>query len=364
MVPYSDKIVVMVLVASAALFSSGAVSAEEEADKGRTEPAAPVKLEQVVKKDVRVHVTLIGTVEPLRKSRVASEIEGLVVEFPVRLGLKIKQGDVLARIDRTSLRLDLKEAEAGLAETRENYRSALSELKRVEVLFRQKTTSSREYDRARYAVSAFKQRITALEARIEAIRYDLKRCTIRAPFNGFVVAEHTQLGEWLTEGGGVVTIADIDPVLVTVPVPDRYIRFVAPGQSVDVLFEFLPEENRKGGTVRGIIQEGNEQARTFPVQVTLENKDFSILAGMSAMVRFPMGEPKPSLLVHKDAVVTDGDRHHVFIVHDGKARLVGVRKGEAHENRVAVTGEIADGDWVVVEGNERLRPGQPVRAIE
>jgi multidrug efflux pump subunit AcrA (membrane-fusion protein) len=108
---------------------------------------------------------------------------------------------------------------------------------------------------------------------------------------------------------------------------------------------------------------GNEKARTFPVQLEVDNPDFSILAGMSASARFPVGKPTTVLLVNKDAVVTGNDEHHIFIVNDDKAHLIAVKKGRAYGGQVAIQGNVSAGQRVVVEGNERLQPGQPVEII-
>ena len=325
--------------------------------------AVPVKVEKVVQKTVRPFISLIGTAEPYRRSTVASEVEGPVIDFYVRLGQRIKKGQVLARIEKTPLILALKQAEASLAEVNENYKNALSELQRNEELFKKKTISIRRYDVAKYSANALKQKILALEAKIEVIQYNVARCSIEAPFSGFVVEEHTQVGQWLQKGGTVVTIAEMDPILVTVPMPDRYIRFVKPGQTVDLKFAFLAGNKKREGSVRGILREGNEKSRTFPVQITVENNSFSIMAGMSCGVSFSVGRPYPSLLINKDAVVTSSDSHHIFIVKDGKAHLVPIKKGQAYGGHIAVEGDLLEGQPVVVEGNERLRPGQAVRVI-
>jgi RND family efflux transporter MFP subunit len=335
------------------------VTGEEKEKK-----ATPVKVDKIIKKTVRPFTTLIGTAEPYRKSTVASEIPGLVIDFSVRVGQRVKKGDLLASVETRPLSLDLQQAEASLAEANENYKNALSELKRTEELFKKKTISSRRYDVALYTANAMKQRILALETRIAAIKYDIEKCLIKAPFSGFVVEEHTQVGQWLEKGGEVATIVDMDPILITVPVPDRYIRFVRPGQTVDLNFEFMARNEKRKGSVRDVIPTGNEKARTFPVQIKVANSDFSILAGMSSGVRFPVGQPQSSLLVNKDAIITKGNEHHIFIVNDKKSHLIPVAKGPAYGSYVVVEGKISEGQLAIVEGNERIQPGEDVRILE
>ena len=326
--------------------------------------ASPVRTEIVAQNHVRPLITLIGTAMPNRKSIVAPEIEGLVTHFPVTKGQKIKKGDVLVRVERKPLLLELKSAEANLAEAKENYENAFSELTRSKELLKKKSISSRAYDDALYTANALNKKIMSLKAKIELIQYRLEKCIISAPFGGFVVEEHTQVGQWLKEGDEVVSIIEINPILVTVPVPDRYVHFLKKGQRVDLEFDFLPGNKTRKGFVRDIIPEGNEKSRTFPVQVSVANEDLSILAGMSCKVSFPVGEPYEALLVNKDAVVTSGDSQHIFIVRNGKALSVPVEKGRAYGSLVVVKGKLSAGEMVVVEGNERLRSGQQVKSMK
>ena len=326
--------------------------------------ASPVRVEIVAQKQVRPVISLIGTAVPNRKSIVSPEIEGLVTHFPVTKGQKIKKGEVLVMVERKPLLLELKSAEANLAEAKENYENALSELTRSKELLKRKSISSRAYDDALYTANALNKKIMALEAKIELIQYRLEKCVISAPFGGFVVEEHTQVGQWLKKGDEIVSIIEINPILVMVPVPDRYVHFLKKGQQVDLELDFLPGDKTRKGFVRDVIPEGNEKSRTFPVQISLTNNDLSILAGMSCKVSFPVGKPYEALLVNKDAVVTSGDSHHIFVIRKGKALSVPVDKGRAYGSLVVVSGKLTAGEMVVVEGNERLNSGRVVRFIE
>jgi RND family efflux transporter MFP subunit len=294
---------------------------------------------------------------------VASEVEGKVIAFGVRRGEAVEENGILARIDPRALSIDLEFARAQLMEAQKNYENANLELQRSEKLIRQKSISSREYDDVRFQAAALESRIRALRSRIEAIRYDLERCTVRAPFSGFVVAEHTEVGQWAKKGGAIAEIADLDPIVVTVPVPDRYVRFMEPKQKLRVLFHALGQEATVEGTVRALVPEGNENARTFPLEILVPNAENRLLAGMSCEVQFPVGPERDQNLVHKDAVVAGGDTFHVFAVREGKAVLVPVEKGQAYDGSVVVQGDLREGETIVVEGNERLQPGQAVEII-
>ena len=355
----ASKIILFVL----AIFLVGAFDSVGGAEQEKPKPR-PVKVEKVIKKSVRPYITLIGTAEPSMKSTAASEVQGLVIDFPVRAGQAVREGDILARVESTPLLHELKQAEAGLAEAEANYQNALADFETKEALFKTKAISSRDYDDIRFRVNALNQKIAALKAKIEPIHYQIDKCVIRAPYLGVITEEHTQKGQWLTRGGPVVTLVNLDPIRVSVPVPDRYIQSIKPGDRVQLDIEFVTKGKKITGRVSYIIPQGNEKARTFPVHVLVENRNNEIMPGMSAQVHFPTGEPYEALLIHKDAFSGNGEQDHVFVIRDGKAELVSVKKGRAYGSLVVTEGSLSAGEMVVVEGNERLRPGQEVEAIE
>lgn len=341
----------------------GNLDSLEGAEQKKPRPS-PVKVEKVIKKPVRPYIILIGTVEPSMRSTAASEVQGLVIDFPVRAGQAVQEGDILARVESTPFLHELKQAEAGLAEAEANYQNALADLETKEALFKTKAISIRNYDDIRFRVNALNQKIAALKARIEPIHYHLDKCVIRSPYSGVITKEHTQKGQWLTRGGPVVTLVNLDPIRVSVPVPDRHIQSIKPGDLVQLDLEFINKGKKITGQISYIIPQGNEKSRTFPVHVLVENRDHAIMPGMSAQVHFPTGEPYEALLIHKDAFSGNGEQDHVFVVRNGKAERVSVKKGRAYGSLVVTEGHLSAGEMVVVEGNERLRPKQEVEAIE
>lgn len=352
----STGLVLMVLI----LAGADGISAQPE----QAPESAPVRATPAIRREVKPYVRLIGTSGAFRRSVVASEVEGRVVAMEARRAQAVDRNGVLARIDRTRWALQLKQARAELREVQQTYQNAVLELKRTRTLYQEKSVSSRQYDDARFQASALENRIAALQARIESIEFDLTRCVVRAPFAGFVVEEYTEEGEWAKEGGAIAEIVDIDPLLVTVPVPDRYVLHVAPDQTFAIRFQGLNRESEQEGTVRGVVPKGNEAARTFPVEILVPNPEGDLFAGLSCEVRIPVGPAESRLLVHKDAVVAGGEGYHIFVVREGRAVFVPVEKGLAYEGFVAVRGEVRDTEPVVTEGNERLRPGQPVHILD
>ena len=307
---------------------------------------APVVVSRIVQMDVPRPVKMVGTVFPLRESIVACEIEGLVEEFPVKRGDYVKKGQVLAKLRTTSLEIQLKGAEA-------DKHLALIEYQRAEELYGSETISHQELDE-------FETKLVAQEAKVEGIEDNIGKCTITAPFDGKITEEYTEVGQWLDQGGRVVSMIQLDYVKVRIPVPEKYIQNLKVGDECKVSFSALGGIVRNGHIIH-IVPQANARGRTFPVYVKLDNIDETIKSGMFAEAAFEIGPLLSATMILKDGVVRRGGREFIYLVVDGKVTEVTVRTGIAHKNLIQIMGDVKPGRDVVVRGNERLRNEQNVQ---
>jgi RND family efflux transporter MFP subunit len=381
-------------------------------------PPAPVQTAEVFELEVADERTFVGNVAPTRTSIVGNEFAGLVVEFLVHEGDRVAAQQPLARLRTTVLQTRLDSARAELAvrkavlaelengsrpEAKREARARLDqaaadlELKRwklqaAERLRKSKTISIDELREAELAVRAAEEREKEAQAalelveagprkeRIDQARADVsvqaaavarleeeeRRHTIRAPFEGYVVSERTQVGQWLAIGDPVVEIAALDQVDVVIPVLEDFIGGLSEGTTVAVSIGALPGEIFTG-RIHRIVPRANPRARTFPVKIRFANARVGtgvrVKAGMFARVKLAVGEKRKALAVPKDALVLGGPRPVVFRVDpkEGTVAPVPVELGVAHEGFITIQGALQIGQRVVVRGNERLRPGQRVR---
>jgi HlyD family secretion protein len=195
---------------------------------------------------------------------------------------------------------------------------------------------------------------------------------VRAPFDGYVVAKHAERGQWITRGAPIVELASAE-VEVTVAVPEHYIGAIQLGDPATVQVGALAARQFPA-TIDRIVPRADARARTFPVKIRLENPGTQnghlLKGGMLAQVTLQVDQPRRSLLVPKDALVLGGQQPLVFVVREDpqtgelKTVPVSVTLGVAQEHRTEVTGALEAGERVVVEGNERLRPGTIVRLMD
>ncbi len=383
---------------------------------------APVVVSPVVERELRQDLSFVGTVRASRQSRVASDVEGRVLQLVVREGQSVEAGQELVRIRSTELdielagaraELDLRQqellelkngtrpeelerAEAVVASTQaevlyrewalkktenllknqgtseDSYRQALLALERAQALAREARaaldlavagprTEAIAQAEARVAVQA--QQILRLEDR--QLRYQ-----VRAPFAGYVVAELTEAGQWLDRGSAVIELAQLDTLKVSVAVPEDFVTQLQLGDSVKLVIDAVPDEDFVGEIVQ-IVPRADLSSRSFPVHIRLINRvrlGMPLLqAGMRARALLSVGDSRPALLVPKDAIVLGGRQSLVYVLVDdpenagGKlVQPVTVKLGSAWLDALKVEGELQVGQQVVVRGNERLRPGQAV----
>ncbi len=326
-------------------------------------PAAPVTVSVVTQKEVRKPVTLVGTVEPLRKSLVSAEISGIVVEYPFSEGEYVEEGQVIASQNVSKLKLMLNEAVNTQNESKARLRLAEDELRRMSELHEKGIVSKSQLDNAVSEKDALVARQKLLQSRINQFQYDLEQTNVRAPFNGYITEEHSQVGEWLDSGDNVVELIDIDTVQIKVDMPEKYVHMIKTGEEVNVTFNSLPGKEFTGEIV-SIVPQADRSSRAFPVKINLENKDHVIKSSMSARVSFLLGETVEVKLVPKDAITDSSGTKMLFVVRDGAAVPQPVITGIEDEGRVQVEGEVNVGEQVVVRGNERLQPMQPVEVIK
>lgn len=324
-------------------------------------PAALVRLGQVVQKEVESKVPLTGTAEAHRMITVASQVEGLVLRGEVAEGQKVSQGQALITLDTSRLDSQLAEAKAVLADNQALLEQLKRDLQRNLKLSQRKAVPLKSLEEAQTAAERQTAVVERQRENIKQLALDLRDAQIRAPRDGIVVKRLAWRGEWVKKGGPVLTLAVLDPIKVVVKVPERYLPELAMGERVCATADALPG-HEFCGQIQAIIPSGDDKSRTFPVQVRIANPSAQLMPGMFMRVSLEVGRRHQALLIPKDALVMSGDNLSVFTVQGGKAVPIPVRVVASHGNMLEVSGGLKAGMAIVTVGNERLYPGQPVRA--
>lgn len=335
--------------------------------------AAAVGMETVNVQSIAETVPLFAEVVTAREGKIASRIAGTVQEIFVLEGMRVQEGDILVQLDTELLHILERQAEARLAEANAGIGTAQSRvdrafkaLGRIEGLRNTTSFSTSRFDEAqsdffeaRGQQAEAQARVKTAEATLAETRYQLDRAQIRAPFSGIVLDVSTNAGEFISSGAPVVTLLDTLSFEVQASVPSKYISVLNPGLEVQ-------GETETGDpldmTVRVLLPVEDQSTRTRPVRFTskmLLDAAYTAI-GQSITVSIPISTPRDVLSVPKDALVQARGGWTVYVNEDGKAQPRTVQIGVALGDRFEVLNGLAEGDQVVVRGNERLRPGQDI----
>ncbi len=361
---------------------------QEEPGRSMGPPPASVKVQRVSREQVQERRRVTGELRARRRSRVATQEEGVVVEVPVEAGDRVKRSDVLARLDSRRLELLKRATEAdelAAASVVDERKATLAwrqrDLELYQSSFDRGAANPRELRDAESVFRVAQARVhqaerqqAVIKARTALLAERLKDMTIVAPFDGVVVQKHAELGEWVGEGDAVVELISTGLIDAWLDIPQRYYGALSDGTpeiSIDV--------EAMGGSINvgemRVVTQVDPKARSFSCVATIDNTAAGgrLAPGMSLTAWIPTGAIAKRLLVSRNAILRNEAGAFLYVARQPRgaaggeaARAVPLRVTVSFGvgDRVVVQGPgLEEGDLVVVEGNERLFPMMPVIPI-
>jgi len=329
-----------------------------------------------------------GYVTARRAATVSSKVTGKVVEVLIEEGMKVKEGQVVARLDDTNVKTSLNVAQAQLEsakttveETRAQLKQAESEFQRTTNLVRQNIASLSDLDKAESDARSLEARlarqerdITVAERQVALWQQQLDDMVIRAPFNGIVTTKDAQPGEMISPvsaGGGftrtgIGTIVDMDSLEIEIDVNESYINRVQAGQPVEATLDAYPDWKIPCQVI-AIIPTADRQKSTVKVRVGFDQLDPRILPEMAVKVAFHETGGGPAaasrtVLIPKSAVLNRDGRDVVFVVHSGRAERRAVTVIDTQGDDSVLNAGVSAGESVVADPPAALADGMAVKA--
>lgn len=320
-----------------------------------------------------------GYITPRRRATVSSKITGKVKEMLVEEGMKVKEGQVLAKLDDSNIKEQFNMANAGLNEAQASYNQTTIELKnsekefyRTKSLFEKGMASQQELDNVKTTFDSLKAGLKVTKAKIESakanIKYykqELENYIVKSPFAGIAVSKDAEVGEMVSPvsaGGGytrtgISTIVDMNSLEIEVDVNESYIARVVAGQKVKAEldayqgFEYIAK-------VRTIIPTADRQKATVKVRISFDQLDEKILPDMGVKVSFLSTEIEkensPKILIPKNSTFKENNNTYVFIVEENKVEKRAISTGSVFENNISVTSGLTSGDKIAVTNLDKL----------
>jgi RND family efflux transporter MFP subunit len=334
-----------------------------------------------------------GYVTARREATVSAQMTGKVTEVLFDEGDRVKEGQVIARLDDTAQKAALAQAQAQL----QSARAVLSQdeaqlaqykrdMQRDEDLVTRHLVSEQETEQARTQVEtqtalveSQRKQIELAEANVRAAQVQLDYCTVHAPFAGVVIAKAAQVGEIvspLSAGGGftrtgIGTLVDMDSLEIEVDVNEAYINRVEPGQPVESVLNAYPDW-RIPSHVIAIIPTADRSKATVKVRIGFDVKDARIVPDMGVRVSFEekaaagaAAQQRPrGVLVPVGALRKDGNEDVVYVLKERRAQRRAVTLGAASGDSRVVLAGLSPGESVIVDAPAGIRDDAAVSEIK
>tara|TARA_E500000318_G_scaffold53612_1_gene49904 strand:- start:9936 stop:11054 length:1119 start_codon:yes stop_codon:yes gene_type:complete len=335
--------------------------------------ASPVEVDKVREETLTQTAPFTARFVAVQLGPVATRISERVADISVRAGERVEKGAVMARLSDNRLRAErqlraseLKKAEAQRERAKANRAKAQQALARTEQLRGSNAFRKNALEDAQRDLEAAIASSTEAEAETERVQAELTLAeialadaSIRAPYHGVILARHVVAGDYVQAGEAIVTLMNDKDLEIEADVPAQRLAGLHPGVPVKAVLQ-----NGQMLTVemRAIIPEENPRTRSRAVRFSahLPENSTQIAENQSVTVHIPIGVVRQVISVHKDALLLDGRQPRVYVVIDDKVEMRPVTIGESLGTRFEVTSGLSVGEIVVIKGNERLRPGEPV----
>ena len=291
----------------------------------------------------------VGVVEEESATALSFPVQGTVSSLTVGEGQRVAQGQLLAKLDERNLQSVYNGARASLEQ-------AEDAMKRLQQLYDNKSLPEIKYVEAQTKL----EQARSME---EVARKNLDDSRLSAPFGGVIGQRQVETGENVLPGQTVYTLLKTDVVKIKIPVPENEISNIGSQSRARITVAALD-----GRTYEGTVQEkgvtANPVSHTYEAKIPLRNADGALMPGMVCRVTMESDSSARAIVLPNRAVqVTGRGERFVWCVRDGRAALVPVTVGALTETGVVVTGGLAGGEQVIVDGYQKVSDGMNVDVL-
>ena len=309
-------------------------------------PPVTVEATKVVTAPMPQTITAVGSLRSDESITLRPESAGRISEITFQEGQRVVKGAPLVKLDAAIPQAEVAQAKANLT-------LAKSKFDRAVDLAQRSFISGQAKDEA-------ENNFKVAEAALQLALAKLAKTDIRAPFSGIIGLRSVSVGDYVKEGADLVNIEAIDPLKVDFRVPERYLRQVQVGQSLQVTLDALPDKSYDGKVV-AVNPLIDTAGRSVVIRAQVRNQDTALRPGMFARVRLITRDQSDAMVLPEQALVPQGTEQYVFKVVSGKVIRVKIETGQRRDGKVEVLTGLAAGDMVVTAGQLKIRDGVAVR---
>jgi multidrug efflux system membrane fusion protein len=333
--------------------------------------AAPVDVAEVMERSITDWQSYSGRLEAVDQVEIRPRVSGTLVAVRFKDGSLVRKGDELFTIDPLPYQAEVDRAEANLAGAKARVAYTASDLARAQRLIADNAIARRDLEQKQNDAREAAASLKAAQAALEIARLNLGYTHIVAPVSGRVSRAEVTVGNLVAAGAGsrpLTTLVSVDPIYASFDVDEQsFLKYVNParaGKTGEVPV-YMGLANEDGYSRRGKVQYVDNRldtsSGTIRVRATFDNADGALVPGLYARIRLGGGNPHKAILIDERALGTDQSKRFVLVVDkQNHVQYREVQLGVALDGLRVITSGLQPGEKIVVNGLQRVRPGDPV----
>lgn len=292
-------------------------------------------------------------------------VPGQIIQFDLKVGQKVKTGEVLARLDPKDAELTVSQKNAALTDAQAKLQQAKADYERIRKLYESGSSSASELDSALAQYRSAQAKQETAEKDLELAKQQLRYTVLTAEVDGEVISKQAEVYETVAAGQELARMVTGDELKIEIGVPENLINYLSIGMSATVKFETLPNVVMNA-QIRELGRSPTEST-TYPVKLVLEKPDPRLRPGMVAEVTFIFTKPQENgqIVVPPQIIVGEGKERYVWVV-DPKTQEVHkqiVKVGPLESGGLVIEEGLTSGVTLVTRGVHRLEEGTKVQPI-
>ncbi len=309
----------------------------------------PVEVSKVSIDEISAFLTGTATLEAEEEAEVVAKTSEIVTEILVEEGMRVKKGQVLARLENKMLAIEVQQAQADINKLQNDFN-------RNKELFGKNLISKEEFQNVGFQYEAQK-------AQFDKAKLNLEYTSIKAPISGVVAARYIKNGNMVNLNQPVFKIVDFDPLIAVVFVPEVDIHKIKLGQKAEISLDATNGTAYRGSVWR-ISPIVDPESGTVKVTVAVKDEYGALKPGMFARVKIIYDTHENSLLIPKHAILSEDGSETVFVIKDSTAIRQVVETGYSNDLYFEIISGLSPGDQVVVVGQNGLKDSSKVGIIQ
>jgi RND family efflux transporter MFP subunit len=405
---------VLIFVGALALYR-GWGATQKKSGKRSFQTEIPVQISPAIRKQMTYSLSATGDIAPMMQVDLFPRVSGYLERIDVNLGDSVRQGQVIAQIDRTEFLQKVKEVEAKVAQAKANlseleagsrpeelrqaeealrqaqsrFDNAKLHRERIEALFKRQVISKKEADiaemdytvaEAQLAVSqqnlklvregarqevkeGSRAKLKEMEALLAQEQIRLQNTLIVAPFQGEIIRKYIDAGALASPSTPIVSLVHTLTLKIVANVLEKDIPLLKPAMKAKIQTEAYPGKVFEGKVAR--INTGLDlNTRTLQAEIEIPNSSRLLKPGMFARIEVVLLEKPEVLAIPSNAVMENQGEKFVYLLEGNKAARRPIVTGIEQDRFVEVREGLKEGDQVIVRGQEGIRENTTIRVIE